>query len=588
MSESLHRIVHRNHVFVTVCILVFPIAWITLHWTIMMKVETSDATLYQKGAGSHGNQTTTAESSKTTTFLPFREPMVVVPPALVLQNSEKELSVAEELDMLRSTFDPSLHFVIPSSVYQPRSSSPLQVLYIGAFTDTTTRDDVILDALERSYYTKVSATFLYSQNDHTLLQQQRHSFHAEAPAAIVVDWSALARDCHVLHRIISHMHGRNSNGASFLQDNNNNSTTTRSYYYLVLLDASASPRAETCSHVLLTNGHFRGLERIRLAKRSIVMGRRWNSNTKPWVAPGALVPNPPPVVEEEQNGGSSSNTNKRVGVAAGDASFHILHWTGSAPEAFVDELRFALADAEHNSRPVDVSHYWKSSSRQPQQHHFYYNRLRQSVSLQLNETARSLIATMTQDHNGKMQTMRWVERVGIDEQATDTISAEDEKGGSDEDKNDEPEASSSLHAALLASSKIVVVAQADEWEDHDDRLMEALASGAMVLCDAMIAPPAGLVHNTNVVFYDDLTTLDGHLRYYLNPSNAEQRELIARNGVEYALSRHRSWHVLETLLFGKALTLLSDKKKKPLTDKGPARRKTSADYKNAAVVIVSL
>jgi hypothetical protein len=41
-------------------------------------------------------------------------------------------------------------------------------------------------------------------------------------------------------------------------------------------------------------------------------------------------------------------------------------------------------------------------------------------------------------------------------------------------------------------SKIVVVAQADEWEDHDDRLMEAMTSGAMVLFDSLIAPPTVL------------------------------------------------------------------------------------------------
>jgi hypothetical protein len=49
----------------------------------------------------------------------------------------------------------------------------------------------------------------------------------------------------------------------------------------------------------------------------------------------------------------------------------------------------------------------------------------------------------------------------------------------------------------LMTSKIVVFAQPDEWEDQY-RLMESLASGALVLTDSMLAPPEGLVNNTTI------------------------------------------------------------------------------------------
>jgi spore maturation protein CgeB len=112
------------------------------------------------------------------------------------------------------------------------------------------------------------------------------------------------------------------------------------------------------------------------------------------------------------------------------------------------------------------------------------------------------------------------------------------------------------------------VSQSDEYEDHDDRLFEALASGALVLADEMVAPPVGLKNKTNIIFFNGTDVLDSLIRFYLKHS--ELRQKIARHGMEYALGRHRSWHVLEKLLFGKALTRTD---KAPLDAEGPAKRK---------------
>ena len=77
----------------------------------------------------------------------------------------------------------------------------------------------------------------------------------------------------------------------------------------------------------------------------------------------------------------------------------------------------------------------------------------------------------------------------------------------------------------------------------------------------MIAAPSGLVHCRNWIN-----------TFYTIP-------LV--HGVEYALGRHRSWHVLEALLFGKALTRTD---KYPLTDTGPKIRKSSVNNMNPVLI----
>jgi Glycosyl transferases group 1 len=229
-----------------------------------------------------------------------------------------------------------------------------------------------------------------------------------------------------------------------------------------------------------------------------------------------------------------------------------LLWSGQVSEAFYHSLRHALTGLANgrprtgHNRPVDVSHYWMASTVSLVPYHYYYNRLRHMVSDQLHGTRKR---SFPKDDSAA----HWMELVGMDSAVLDVSpSASSDPAETDEALFDS--APSSIHAAWLASSKIVVVAQADEWEDHDDRLMEALASGALVLCDSMVAPVRGLIHKTNIVFFDNPKELDLFLIYYLDPKNEAKRKTIGRHGMEFALGRHRSWHVLEALLFGKALT----------------------------------
>jgi hypothetical protein len=99
----------------------------------------------------------------------------------------------------------------------------------------------------------------------------------------------------------------------------------------------------------------------------------------------------------------------------------------------------------------------------------------------------------------------------------------------------------------LLSYKIVVVAQRDNWEGHY-RLMEALAGGALVLTDPMHPLPCGIEDGLHVVVYNNMTQLKGYLKYYLE--HDEERLAIAKNGHKTAMANHRSWEIMERMVFG--------------------------------------
>lgn len=104
----------------------------------------------------------------------------------------------------------------------------------------------------------------------------------------------------------------------------------------------------------------------------------------------------------------------------------------------------------------------------------------------------------------------------------------------------------------LLQSKIVVVAQKDVWEDHY-RLMEALVSGAMVLSDVMLTLPQGLEDGKSLRFYHNQSHLCDLVDYYLQHDSGRVR--IAREGRQVAMRRHRSWHRMEEVVFGRILSV---------------------------------
>ena len=264
---------------------------------------------------------------------------------------------------------------------------------------------------------------------------------------------------------------------------------------LVYFDLSASTRVITCPkvNVLFHDGY-------RVVKQSIVEGRYWDPQRE-WVSCGKIV----------------GNTMQGVGP--------ILHSPHFLRERFVDLVLEALHAAKEDlsqiaarHRKLDVIHVWRKGDAS------HYGRLRRKVS------------SVIQDLNGTKfdgHSLRWLVRPRGDDDGI-------EKGVI------QPE-----YVASLISSKIVVVAQRDEWEDHF-RLMESLASGAMVMTDEMLATPHGLKNGTNVITYHDSESLRRLIMYYTNPQHEKERIAIAQRGWELAMGKHRSWHRMEQLLFGAA------------------------------------
>jgi hypothetical protein len=432
--------------------------------------------------------------------------------------------------------------------YRPSRSQPLRVSFVGRTRsrklgsvavaeeeeDYTTgaedEDDFgeYYRGLQMSRYVQICSRRIWRHHHriHEPPAEETVSTSLCEPQVVLVDWSALVRECWTLSQ-------------DWLAAVD---TTTP----MVLIDASASARVVECPQQLLgeqrgpstTNHDGSSSDRrtIFVAKRSVVANRRWSFDAQE-LRPGTLIDAVPPPLPST--------------IAA------IYHLSGLVPQAVADVLiTTAERQGKIDGRPVDVLHYWNSvtvpgnndvMARQ-------YSSWRLAVSQQL----RSTKATLEKRKNSKKLNV-WLDRFGLVNEDEDNDSEEEE--GKEEEEEDEPGTTTPtrqqqlLHDAVttLTSAKIIVVAQSDEYEDHDDRLMEALASGALVLVDRMVAPAVGLVNATNIVYYDSLSSLDRLIRYYL-VDHPSERHAIAKRGRDYALQRHRSWHVMESLLFGRPLS----------------------------------
>jgi Glycosyl transferases group 1 len=92
-------------------------------------------------------------------------------------------------------------------------------------------------------------------------------------------------------------------------------------------------------------------------------------------------------------------------------------------------------------------------------------------------------------------------------------------------------------------------------KDHY-RLFEALISGALVMTDRMLSLPDGLQNGTSIVEFSSQQELGALIDYYLR--HPEERFEIGRQGRLIAMSRHRSWHRMEEIIFGQRLTTCSN------------------------------
>lgn len=292
-------------------------------------------------------------------------------------------------------------------------------------------------------------------------------------------------------------------------------TQVPSNAFFVYFDYSSSARTKVCPCI---EDHFTK-ERIRLAKRSLVQERYWNQSND-WVEIGEVPSN-------------IGNT-----ITGGP----VLHAPHALREPFVDLVKRQVGTTPsakklvNRNRKTDVSFFWRKGDNS------HYSFLRR------------LVGYVVMDMGKKY---RWLVKILGDEDAIEFNLAQPE------------------YADQLLNSKIVVVAQRDEWEDHY-RLFESMASGALVFTDVMVAAPRNLRNRTNVVIYDGPESLQKLLRYYLSSKQAKTRLTIARRGYEYVMGKHRSWHRLEALLFGTQLTQPNQPDMDaPLRKRGKSRKQYS-------------
>jgi hypothetical protein len=180
-------------------------------------------------------------------------------------------------------------------------------------------------------------------------------------------------------------------------------------------------------------------------------------------------------------------------------------------------------------RPTDVIHFWETKS----------------TSSQVVKTGGKLRDTVS----------RVITKLGQEHKHLNVFCGI--KGGADEVGR---RGVSPAYIQALLSSKIVVVAQRDEWEDHY-RLFEALIGGAMVMTDLMLSLPQGLENGTSLIEYTSAEDLSQKILYYLQ--HEEERLEIAKRGRFVAMSQHRSWHRIEEIVFGKPMTVCREDKNGP-------------------------
>lgn len=101
------------------------------------------------------------------------------------------------------------------------------------------------------------------------------------------------------------------------------------------------------------------------------------------------------------------------------------------------------------------------------------------------------------------------------------------------------------YATLLRRSKIVVTACPSNYEG-DYRLFEAMSSGALVMHNRMVLPPAGLIEGEHWICYDNSEDLKNKILYYSN--NPDEARDIAENGYKFCLNNHRPHHRVEQFL----------------------------------------
>jgi hypothetical protein len=241
------------------------------------------------------------------------------------------------------------------------------------------------------------------------------------------------------------------------------------------------------------------------SQRSIVTGRRWNQETG-WVNEGTLID----LATNKSEGGAPSY--KHISYFVRTDMIETL-------QMLLHERGLALSDAiETLDRSVDVTHLWPLNTDERQ------------------GSLRTLVSNIVHDLGNTSGF-----RIQVD-----FVSSAAEAGRTEVARE---------YVDALLRTKIMVVTQRDGWEDHY-RLFEAMVAGPLVMTDRMLSLPAGLEPGTSIVEFSSADELRSLIDYYLK--HAEERLTIAARGRRVAMAQHRSWHRIEEVIYGRALTVCPD------------------------------
>ena len=188
-----------------------------------------------------------------------------------------------------------------------------------------------------------------------------------------------------------------------------------------------------------------------------------------------------------------------------------------------------------SNRPLDVLHLWNLSSKEGK------SQLRNSVSRAVLSWNGTTITTTT---SSKSST-----RSKTTTTTTTTLQTSIEERGIRRRTGRNTVTIEYIQGML--QSKIVIVTQKDDWEDHY-RLFESLICGPLVITDYMLTLPRGLQNGTHLLMFTSIDELYHYVTYYL--THEVERQTIASKGYTIAMNQHRSWHRLEELIFGIPLT----------------------------------
>lgn len=394
-------------------------------------------------------------------------------------------------------FLPNRDPVFPRKLIKEISPNLVQVhLLFGSSESISAQSRFLLEGVERSSVLQLThVSFLEQNNQVSLIKMndQKHSL----PLIWMVDMIGIEHDCHLLEMLIRH--------ALSLDDHdpkNNNPEWRR----LLLIDYSGSSSVASCTNVLNEFwSESRTLSMVRIVKRGVIEGRHW-SFSKDWVDPGNVMP---------YDGFGIDITYSPLALREA-----IVREVSTFIEKQKKDLNLTKLRPVDVKRMNDVVHFWRMGD------NAHYTFLRAKVS--------SLVNSMNGVDLGSRSLKTLVRTIGEEEfMENNTIQGR--------------------YIEEMMSTKAIVIAQRDEWEDHY-RLMESLATGALVLTDTMIGLPQGLVPGKNIVVYNSTDSLKEMLMYYLDPSKDKERLSIAKKGWEVAMGHHRCWHRVEEIVFGTAIT----------------------------------